>query len=298
MGRSTQFVPQGNSTMNSIKTFGLFGLAAAGLLLAGQASATTCPAAPVGGSATQGAPTCVATNSTDPGNVSLNQLYGAGGSQVTGTGLDIYNGQYTPSSQWQIGSTTGSFNIILKEVAGNANLNTFGIYDPTDPSNVLMIFNGPDSAGAKGTLVYNGNGEFQYAPFGGAATTAHFGDGASFGYYLGTPNGVFYSNPVLNNSADEAGNPYADGMHHMVAYQGGNGTNINVNGVWGSMLNNEFLLAWEDQPFKTSDLDYNDFIVLVESVHSVPEPAVLGMFGLGLLLIGAGVAFRRRQHEV
>lgn len=284
--------------MNTYKTFGLFGLAAAGLLLAGQAAATTCPNAPVGGSVTQGAPTCVAETSTDGPGDSLNQLYGPGGTQVKGTGLNIYGGQYTPSSQWQIGSTTGSFNIILKEIAGNANLNTFGIYDPTDPSNILQIFSGPDSAGAKGTLVYNGNGEFQYAPFGGAATTANFGDGATFGYYLGTPNGVFYSNPALNTSAGEAGNPYAGGMHHMVAYQGGNGTQINVNGIWGSMLNNEFLLAWEDQPYQNSDLDYNDFIVLVESVHSVPEPAVLGMFGLGLLLIGAGVTYRRRRHEV
>lgn len=282
--------------MNTIKTFGFVGLAAAGLLLAGQAVATPCPNAPVGGSVTQGSPTCIAQTSTDGAGDSLNELYGAGGSQVQGPGLNIYGGQYVPSSEWQIGSTTGSFNIILKEIAGNAKINTFGIYDPSDPSNTLQIFSGPDTAGAKGTLVYNGSGMFQYAPFGGGTTSATFGDGATFGYYLGTPNGTFYSNPMLNNGAGEAGNPYADGMHHMVAYQGDNSTKLLVNGVWGKMLSNEVMLAWEDQPFKSSDLDYNDFVVLVESVHSVPEPTVLGMFGLGLLLIGAGVAFRRRRE--
>ncbi len=33
----------------------------------------------------------------------------------------------------------------------------------------------------------------------------------------------------------------------------------------------------------------------LEAVAAVPEPATLGMFGLGLLLIGAFVGFRRRQ---
>jgi hypothetical protein len=100
----------------------------------------------------------------------------------------------------------------------------------------------------------------------------------------------------LNNSAGEAGNPYSDGMHHMVAYQGGNGTIINATG--GKLLDNEFLLAWEDQAFKNSDLDYNDFVVLVESVHSVPEPAALGMFGLGVLLLGGFAALRRRSSKL
>lgn len=275
--------------MNTIKSIGLVGLAISAMFAA-QAFATTCPTAPATGTQTQGGPTCIAPVGQDGAGTGLNSLYGPGGTDVTGTGLNIYNGQYTPSSNWQIGATTGSFNIILKEIAGNADINTFGIYDPSHPGNMLQLFSGTDSAGDKGTLVYNGGGNFQYAPFGGAITSATFGDGASFGYYLGTSAGFFYSNPALNNGAGEAGNPYADGMHHMVAYEGGNGTKING----ASLLSNEFLLAWEDTPFASSDLDYNDFVVLVESVHSVPEPAVLGMFGLGVLLIGGFATLRRR----
>ena len=275
--------------MNTVKYLGLVGLAAAGLFAA-QAFATTCPTAPATGTQTQGGPTCIAPSGQDGAGTGLNSLYGPGGTAVTGTGLNIYNGQYTPSSNWQIGATTGSFSIILNEIAGNAGVNTFGIYDPNHPGNMLELFSGPDSAGAKGTLVYNGGGNFQFALFGQPATSATFTDGASFGYYLSTPTGFFYSNPALNNSAGEAGNPYADGMHHMVAYEGGNGTKING----ATLLSNEFLLAWEDTPFANSDLDYNDFVVLVESVHSVPEPAVLGMFGLGVLLIGGFATLRRR----
>jgi len=275
--------------MNTIKSIGLVGLAISAMFAA-QAFATTCPTAPATGTQTQGGPTCIAPSGQDGAGTGLNSLYGPGGTAVTGTGLNIYNGQYTPSSNWQIGATTGSFSIILNEIAGNAGVNTFGIYDPNHPGNMLELFSGPDSAGAKGTLVYNGGGNFQFALFGQPATSATFTDGASFGYYLSTPTGFFYSNPALNNSAGEAGNPYADGMHHMVAYEGGNGTKING----ATLLSNEFLLAWEDTPFANSDLDYNDFVVLVESVHSVPEPAVLGMFGLGVLLIGGFATLRRR----
>lgn len=280
--------------MNVTKPLGAVGLAAAALF-AGQAFAVpvTCP------TGTQGGPTCIATSSTDGAGDSLNELFGSGGSQVQGSGLDIYGGQYVPSSYWQIGSTTGSFNIILKEIAGNANVNTFGIYDPTDPANRLQLFTGTDTTGAKGTLVYNGGGQFAYAPFGEAAVSATFGDGATFGYYLGTPDGVFFSDPSLNLGSGDTGSPYgADGMHHVVAYQGGNGTKLDVNGIWGDFLSNEVMLAWEDKPYSSSDLDYNDFIVLVESVYSVPEPATLAMFGLGILLVGGLVTIRRRRDHL
>lgn len=286
--------------MNSIKSLAFAGLAAAALMTTPVFGAV-CPVAPVGGSTTQGSPTCVATISSDGPGDDLNSMFGPGGTDVQGTGFDIYNGQYTPSSHWQTGGTSGSFNIILKEIAGNAPKNTFGIYDPSNISNMLQLFGGSDTVGDKGTLVYNGGGNFQYAPFGGGITSATFGSGATFGYYLGTPTAdggtlYFYSDPGLNNSTGEAGNPYANGMRHMVAYEGGNGTKIKVGSSYADFLSNEFMLAWEDQAFMNSDLDYNDFIVLVESVHSVPEPAALGMFGLGALLIGAFVGLRRREQ--
>lgn len=277
--------------MNTYKSFAFVGVAAIALFAA-QAFAAPCPTAPVGGSATQGSPICIATTSTDGPGKDLNSLVGPGGSLVQGTGLDVYNGQYVPSNYWNIGGTTGSVNTIMLEIAGNANVNSFGIYDPSNKANILQLFNGPAGVGALTTLKYSGGGLFQAAPFGGSITSNTFGAGALFGYYLDTPFGFFYSDASLNAAG---GTTYPGGMPHMAAYQGGNGTKVNVGGTWGDFLSNEFLLAWEDQPFSGSDLDYNDFMVLVESVHSVPEPSVLGMFGLGALLIGMFAGLRRRR---
>ncbi len=92
-------------------------------------------------------------------------------------------------------------------------------------------------------------------------------------------------------SSDSLLNPgYGD---QMKAYEGV-GDTIQIlpysPGVWGS---NEYILAWEDIAyFGGSDRDYQDFVVLVESVSPVPVPAavLLGMLGLG----AAGLRLRKR----
>jgi hypothetical protein len=84
----------------------------------------------------------------------------------------------------------------------------------------------------------------------------------------------------------------------MVAFQGNGLTKLdNVKtGQYATFGTSDYILAWEDLPFNGSDLDYNDFVVMVESVHPVPEPATLGMFGLGVLLIGAAAGLNRRRR--
>jgi hypothetical protein len=288
--------------MNTVKSLGLVGLAVSALF-ATQAFATTCPTAPATGTQTQGAPVCIAPSGQDGPNTGLINYFGPGGSLIaSGPGIDVYNDQHTPSSFWSIGGTGISANKIVLEIAGNANSNTFGIFDPTNSANQLQLFSGTASAGWSSVLFNNGGGNFtvNYFDATGAfqgSDTASFGATNMFGYYLGTANnGTFFSAAGMN---EPTGNPlyYPNGAPHMVAYQGDSTNTLKVGNTTGLFLNNEFLLAWEDLPFARSDLDYNDFVVLVESVHSVPEPAALGMFGLGVLLLGGFTVLRRRSYK-
>ncbi len=292
--------------MNTIKSVGLVGLAITALF-AGQAFATPCPAAPATGIQTQGAPVCIAPYGQDGPGTGLVNILAAPGSPnhnshsivTSGPSYNPYTQQVVPSAFWSMGATGASENKIVLEIAGNANNNSFGIFDPSNPSNYLQLFSGPAGAGWHTTLINLGNGNYTAAYFNASGnfmgqTSAHFGVTNLFGYYLSTDNGAptFFSDAKMNQPG---GNTYPNGMPHMVAYEGNNKTTLKTGNTSGTFLSNEWLLAWEDQAFGNSDLDYNDFIVLVESVHPVPEPAVLGMFGLGVLLIGGFAAMRRRS---
>jgi hypothetical protein len=284
--------------MNTVKSLGLVGLAVTALFAT---QAFACPTAPATGIQTQGSPVCIAPYGQDSTGTGLNDYFGPGGSLIaSGPGIDVYNGQHTPSAFWSIGGTGISANKIVLEIAGNANSNTFGIFDPTNSANQLQLFSGTASAGWSTVLMNLGGGNYSVTQFNASGvvqstTTATFGATNLFGYYLGTANnGTFFSAAGMN---EPTGNPlyYPDGAPHMVAYQGDSTNTLKVGNTTGLFLNNEYLLAWEDLPFASSDLDYNDFVVLVESVHSVPEPAALGMFGLGVLLLGGFTVLRRRR---
>ena len=287
--------------MNKFKYLGLLGLAAASLF-AGQAYATTCNVNSITGTPTMGSPVCINTSSQDGASKSLqNEINGI----TTGvTQINVYNGQYSgATSYWSMGASGGGMNTIMLEIAGNANTNTFGIFDPTNTGNYLQLFDGAASQGARTTLtvtfVTTGPHTGMYAYTAnylnsiGAATGSStiYMSGDLFGYYLGAASNTptFFSDSSMNPAG---GNVYPNGMPHMATYQGTGATSLNH----ASFSAGEWLLAWDDSAWGRSDQDYNDFVVMVESVHPVPEPAELGMFGLGLLLIGGFVAIRRRRQ--
>ena len=187
--------------------------------------------------------------------------------------VDVVNDQAVPDELWSLGASGGAFSQIVIEIAGYAPLNSFGVYDAADPTHRVQMFSGAQSAGARSVL-YIGNDGSVYANF---VDSGYDFASNLFGFYLDTPTGTWYSQNSLNS----------DQADHMLAFAG-EGDSVQLPGsLPGPWDPNEFVLAWEDLARPGWDYDYNDFVVMVESVHAaVPEPGSLALFGLGLAALG------------
>jgi hypothetical protein len=192
-------------------------------------------------------------------------------------------------SYWGITGTGGSVSTMIIELASFAPINTFGVYDPTNPMNKVQIFAGSDAAGAQKQLGMAANGDVYIW----GTKMATFGS-TYFGFYLdssaaGTgptgPGGVWYSDSSLN---------YDGGLDHMYAYQGKNIDTVQIP-PWaaGPWTDSEYVIAFEDlHDLAPSDWDFTDMVVMVESVYPIPEPCTLLLLGLGLFGV-AGIGRKK-----
>ncbi len=138
----------------------------------------------------------------------------------------------------------------------------------------------------------------------GSALTPVFGPQTGFGFLdsAGDGTGVFDAEAIsagqglgtyLYNSADWLWHSQSDidaggtAFDHLASYAVPDGTTVTTD-LGTLMLSDARLLAWEDLfDANPPDFDYNDQVILVGRVVPVPEPAAVGLFGGGLLALGA-----------
>ncbi|MFB2938643.1 DUF4114 domain-containing protein [Aerosakkonemataceae cyanobacterium BLCC-F154] len=208
---------------------------------------------------------------------------------VSGPKIDTVNDQ-TGFNLFTNTASSGSVATFMFEIAGNASLNKFGIYNPSGIK--AELFAGINDVSDGTTVNFLGNGDVTVSTIGFAPGNEpdpiikkYTGFGNIFGFYLDTPEGTFYTQNSLN----------PNGFQQAVVYQGNNQTELQIAGRSpGRFTSNEFIIAFEDLlrgSSGNSDSDFQDLVVLVESitpkkddVASIPEPGIatsLLAFGLG-----------------
>jgi hypothetical protein len=188
-------------------------------------------------------------------------------------------------SYWTIGSTGQSAATMIVEWTNWDTQQSFGVYDRANPLNQVTIFAGAATPGFIVGQAVLGMSSSGLMSLNNALVLDEFDNPVvfgsdAFGFFLTNPGGaVWYSDSELNN-----------GMDHMLAFQGNGLDTISIADVKsGTWLTTEYVLAFEDY----TDFDYQDFVVMVESVVPVPVPGavLLGVLGLG----AAGMRLRKRQ---
>ena len=202
---------------------------------------------------------------------------------VSGPGISAQNDQI--SAAYFTGDPTGgAVATFIIEIAGNAGINTFGIYEQGDASNKAQIFDGSASNGLQAFVSFLANGDILVN-----STKVASGFGDSFGFYLGASSGTFYTDDSLNGGDAQA-----------LIYQGDGLTKLQIDPFAGGIFDaDDVIIAWEDLVYSASgtDRDFNDMVIMVSSVTPVPEPGTMLLLGFGLIGI-AGVSRKKTVQEI
>ena len=202
---------------------------------------------------------------------------------------------------------SGSVSTLLFELgAGFKEDFTFGVYDSLNSLNTLQIFPGSADAGFARTLFVGASGEvwldYMYNtpgdPLSGLRPVDATFPNQQYGFYLDSTGLTTGSSPNIGYGdmfySDTSLNP--DNEDHMYAYQGV-GDKMYIPTPTGTVektiRDNYYILTWEDLNASAgwTDRDYEDLVVLVESIQPIPVPGaiLLGILGLS----AAGIKLRR-----
>ena len=185
----------------------------------------------------------------------------------------VHSGSSYVSLNTDASSSTISLSI---ENAGFARSNKLGIFDYSDPTEMLELFKGEDDSGDSVIVTFDiSNGQAWVKPWEKAAIGPKFGlylDSTATSYLGG---GFFYSDPYLNTGSDY-------GVTRALLFD-----THDIPDIAG---NPDIVVAFEDLRFDSIhypyDGDFNDMVVgfSMVTVTPVPEPTTLALLGMGCLV--------------
>jgi hypothetical protein len=119
----------------------------------------------------------------------MNNLHNCGTACAGSTAPNVNTQQASEGGRFMIEASGGSMATMIIEIAGYAGSNTFGIYDPYNPTRFLQLFGGGAEGGDQALLTVDSASRFRLN-FGSAVQfTSNV-----FVYYLGYAGGpLFYS---------------------------------------------------------------------------------------------------------
>jgi hypothetical protein len=190
--------------------------------------------------------------------------------------VDAHNDQQD-ASMWKPATMPATLAPVLAfEFSGSADITEFGMWtiDGNGAPTLAPIFKGaaspagPDDFVTNATLTWNPAGTKVKivgdagSVYSNAVYNIPIG---AFGFYIQSGANYWFSDDELNSN----------GGPQMLAYLGGNSSSSA--GAW--------TFAYEDTAFDSSDKDFNDFVVKIESMAAVPEPSALLLLATALVIL-------------